>query len=37
MAKAEMAKTMHGQVAVACAKIAYQNYLEYFVNSRFQN
>jgi transaldolase len=34
--KAELAKTMHGQIAVACAKIAYQNYLEYFANSRFQ-
>ena len=33
--KAESAKTMHGQIAVACAKIAYQNYLEYFTNSRF--
>lgn len=34
--KAELAKTMHGQIAVACAQIAYQNYLEYFANSRFQ-
>ena len=31
-----MAKTIHGQIAVACAKIAYQNYLEYFANTRFQ-
>jgi transaldolase len=35
-AKAELAKTIHGQIAVACAKIAYQNYLEYFANTRFQ-
>lgn len=34
--KAELAKTMHGQIAVACAQIAYQNYQEYFANSRFQ-
>jgi transaldolase len=34
--KSELAKTMQGQIAVACAKIAYQNYLEYFTNSRFQ-
>jgi len=35
--KAELAKTLHGQIAVASAKIAYQNYKECFTNSRFKN
>ncbi|MGP8081019.1 MAG: transaldolase [Dehalococcoidales bacterium] len=34
--KAELAKTLHGQIAIASAKIAYQNYQEYFSNSRFK-
>ncbi len=34
--KAALAKTLHGQIAVASAKVAYQHYREYFSNTRFQ-
>jgi transaldolase len=34
--KAELAKTLHGQIAIASAKVAYQHYREYFSNTRFQ-
>jgi transaldolase len=34
--KAALAQTLHGQIAVASAKIAYQHYQECFSNTRFQ-
>ncbi len=34
--KAEAAKTLHGQIAIASAKMAYQYYREFFSNTRFQ-
>ena len=35
--KAELAKQVHGQVAIACAKVAYQMFKEIFGGERFKN
>jgi transaldolase/glucose-6-phosphate isomerase len=34
--KAEIARSLHGQVAIACAKVAYQIYKEVFEGARFR-